>query len=240
MEPTYDPRNPFDATDVVSSGDQGAGRPRRAVVGTLLTVALLAAGATGVALASDNGSATPTPGSSGSASPSPEGSTGGNGDRSDDDERRGPGMRGFGHRFGGPGMFGLMGAVHGEVVVPKDGGGYQTLLMQRGKATKVSASSITVKSEDGFTATYDVTDETVVGAGSDGITGIDDNADVVVTARKTAGGGTALRVIDLSNLPDLGTFRHHFDRDGDGDGDKGGSGSGTPSPGTTSSSSVGI
>ena len=144
-------------------------------------------------------------------------------------------MRGFGHHFGGPGMFGLMGAVHGEVVVPKDGGGYQTLLMQRGRATKVSASSITVKSADGFTATYDVTGDTVVGAGSGGITSIDDNADVVVTARKTASGGTALRVLDLSNLPDIGNFRHDFDHDGDG------GRSGTPSPGTTTkSSSVGI
>jgi len=234
MEPTYDPDHPFGAPDVLSSDEGGTGRPRRAVVGGLLTVALLAAGATGVALAADNGTATPSPGSSGSASPGPEGGTGSQGD----DDRRGPRMRGFGHRFGGPGMFGLMGAVHGEVVVPKDGGGYQTLLMQRGKATKVSTSSITVRSADGFTATYDVTGDTLVGAGSDGITSIDQSDDVVVTARKTGDGGTALRVFDLSHLPDLGTFRHDSDHDGD---ERGPGGStATPSPGTTSSSSVGI
>lgn len=225
MEPTYDPTNPFGAPDEVSSGDPRPGRSRRAVVGAVLTAALLGAGATGVALASTNDSATPSPGSSGAPSP-------GAPDQDRDGFRHGPGMMGRG--FGGPGHFGLMGAIHGEVVVPKAGGGYQTLLMQRGKATAVSASSITVKSDDGFTATYDVTKDTVVGARSTGITSIDENSDVVVMARKSGAGGTALHVLDLSNLPDFGRFHHRFDDDDD----NGPGSSTTPSPGSTTGSSV--
>ena len=34
-----------------------------------------------------------------------------------------------------------MGALHGEFVVPKQGGGYQTLVVQRGKVTSVSSST---------------------------------------------------------------------------------------------------
>ena len=46
----------------------------------------------------------------------------------------GPGKGGFGPR----GEFGLGGALHGEFVVPKDGGGYQTIATQRGSVTAVS------------------------------------------------------------------------------------------------------
>ncbi len=215
--------------DVLTSDQpRRTSRSRRGIVGALLTVALLAAGATGVALASDNsGTATPSPGSSGAPSAGPD----------DHDGRRGPGFGRGG--FGGPGMFGLMGAVHGEVVVPKQGGGFQTLLMQRGTATDVSASSISVKSADGFTATYDVTEDTRVNAGSQGITSIAANANVVVIARKTASGGTALRVLDLSQL---GRFHRHFDGDRRrGPDGRGPGGAGTPTPSsTTGGTSFGV
>lgn len=236
MEPTQPPYE--HEPDVLASKPPARSRrSRRGVVAGLLTVALLAAGATGVALAADNGTATPTPGSSGAPSAGPRGGTEGQGGGRD--ERRGPGGFG-GHRgLGGPGMFGLMGALHGELVVPKQGGGYQTVLVQRGTATAVSATAISVKSDDGFTATYDVTKATVVNATSGGISSIAKNANVVVLARKTASGGTALRVVDLSAI---GRFRGDFDHDGQGPGrgrgGPGGPGTATPTPGTTSGSSA--
>jgi hypothetical protein len=242
MEPLPDPADHTDDTahtDVLSSDPPQRGRrSRRGVVGALLTVALLAAGATGVALAADNGTATPTPGSSGSPSAGPEGGRQGPLGDHDGDRRGGPGRPGF----GGPGMLGLMGAVHGEVVVPKQGGGYETLLMQRGTVTSVSSSAISVKSADGFTATYDVTGSTQVNAGSAGITSIDKNANVVVIARKTASGGTALRVLDLSQL---GQFHRDFDGDGrhgpDGRGPGSPGGTATPTPsGSTGGASFGV
>jgi hypothetical protein len=59
--------------------------------------------------------------------------------------------------------------IHGEFVVPAPGGGYQTMASQHGEVTDVSPTSITVKSEDGYTKTYAVDDGTVVEAGDNGI-----------------------------------------------------------------------
>lgn len=44
--------------------------------------------------------------------------------------------------------------LHGENVVKKDDGGFETRLTQQGAVEAVSSASITVKSEDGFSQTY--------------------------------------------------------------------------------------
>lgn len=54
-------------------------------------------------------------------------------------------------------------AVHAEAVVKDKDGKFVTVYTQRGKVTAVSATSITLKSEDGFTATYTVDAETKIG-----------------------------------------------------------------------------
>jgi hypothetical protein len=183
--------------DVLSSDlPHRARRPRRGLVAGLLTLALLVAGASGVALAADRGSSTPTASTGGSPTATPSAAPDrGRGDRH--------GWRGPRGRHGDAGMFGLLRALHGELVVPKAGGGFETVLVQRGRVTAVSAASISVKSADGFTATYDVTAATVVNATRDGITSIAKDAQVVVLARKTSAGGTALRVVDLSRFGGL-------------------------------------
>lgn len=69
----------------------------------------------------------------------------------------------FGGGPGGPGgqHTGQMGAsgpgpmsLHGEFVVPDGSGGYTTELTQTGTVTATSPSSISVRSEDGFSQTY--------------------------------------------------------------------------------------
>src|SRR5262245_54306790 len=51
--------------------------------------------------------------------------------------------------FAGPlGLGGLFGAIHGQYVAPKAGGGYQTNAFQNGKVTAVSSTSITLRSAD--------------------------------------------------------------------------------------------
>lgn len=52
--------------------------------------------------------------------------------------------------------------LHGEWVVKGKDGKYLTLVSVRGEVTAVSASSITIKAEDGFTATYAVSADTKV------------------------------------------------------------------------------
>jgi len=88
----------------------------------------------------------------------------------------------FGHRVLGRGL-------HGEFVVRGKDGAYVTVATVRGEVTAVSASSITVKAQDGYTATYAVTAETKV-RGKD----VDTMADVKVGDRGgvvgTKNGGT--------------------------------------------------
>lgn len=111
------------------------------------------------------------------------------------------GMLPFGPAGFGPGMLGgLFGAVHGSAVVPKPGGGYQTVAFQNGKVTAVSATSITLHSADGYSHSYQVTSSTMVNAQRDGIGSVKDGNQVIVTATVSGSTGTAVRIIDVSLL----------------------------------------
>jgi hypothetical protein len=147
------------------------------------TVAAVAATTTagGVAWAAGNADPTPSP----SASPSTPSTPG-----TPDKQRPGPG--------GMRGEFGLGGALHGEFVVPKDGGGYQTVATQRGSVTAVSKDSITVKSEDGYSRTYKVAAETLVNSARDGISSIKTGGTVTVSAVVADGTATATSIDDGS------------------------------------------
>jgi hypothetical protein len=59
-----------------------------------------------------------------------------------------------------PGRLG--GTLHGEVTRPTATGGTETLLVQSGSVTASSATELSVKSSDGFTETYAVSDTTTV------------------------------------------------------------------------------
>lgn len=106
----------------------------------------------------------------------------------------------FGPAGPGPLGGGLFGAVHGTVVVPKSGGGYQTVAFQNGKVTAVSSTSITLRSADGYSHTYQVTSSTMVNAQRDGIGSIKDGNQAVVDATVSGSTTTAVRVVDLSLL----------------------------------------
>jgi hypothetical protein len=97
-------------------------------------------------------------------------------------------------------MAGLFGVVHGQVTVPKAGGGYQTVDVQRGTVTAVSSSSITVKSADGFSATYAVSSSTEVNAQAAGIGTVKAGDTVGVTATVSGKTATAASIIDLTSI----------------------------------------
>jgi hypothetical protein len=188
------------------SGPDGSGsRSWRPLILAGVAVAALGSGA-GVALAATGGPASSgTSASAAAASPSPSPS-----------RLRPPGrMFGRPHRpFGGPGFFhrwagpivgplagpGLFGAVHGQIVVAKPGGGYQTLDFQRGTVTAVSGTSITLKSADGFTRSYAVTSSTLVDAQRSGIGSVKAGHQVAVSAVQSGSGATARSIADLSLL----------------------------------------
>ena len=105
--------------------------------------------------------------------------------------------------FGGPGLFG---AVHGQIVVPKPGGGFQTVDVQRGAVTAVSGTSITLKSADGFTKTYTVTSSTLVDAQRSGIGSVKVGNQVAVSAVQSGSGATASSIADLTLMRQAGPF----------------------------------
>jgi hypothetical protein len=177
---------------------------RTRIIAAAAVVAGLAAGATGVALADNTPTATvsPTP----SASPSADAK--GDGARPKLPKGLRPGGR---HGPGMPGMLGAHGALHGEFVVPDGDGGFRTMVVQRGEVTAVSKTSITVVSEDKFSMTYAVTEDTLVNAARDGITTIKKGAKVNVAATKVGTKATAVHIGDQSARK---VMREHMGLDG--------------------------
>jgi hypothetical protein len=110
--------------------------------------------------------------------------------------------------FAGPlGLAGPLGAIHGQYVAPKSGGGYQTIAFQNGKVTAISSTSITLRSADGYTHTYVVNSSTTVNAQRGGISSIKTGNEVLVRATVSGTTTTAAQIIDLSLLQkDI----HHF------------------------------
>lgn len=173
------------------------GSRRVAVTAGVVAVGVLAGA--GVAVAATS-SSSPTPAPSPSASAVPPGHP--------TPPKAGPwrmkrpgGMLPFGAGGFGPGMLGgLFGAVHGSAVVPKPGGGYQTVAFQNGKVAAVSATSITLHSADGYSRTYQVTSATMVNAQRDGIGSVKDGNQVIAVATVSGSTATAVRIIDVSLL----------------------------------------
>ena len=96
---------------------------------------------------------------------------------------------GPGGMTGGPGGgLGLGSALHGEYVSSDGNGGYVTKIMQTGEVTALSATSLTAKSDDGFSKTYTIT--------SDQATGLASGDTVTVVATESGDTATATSVTD--------------------------------------------
>ena len=180
------------------------GSRRFAIMAGVVTLGVLAGA--GVAVAATSSSGQPTAAGA-SASPSPSPSVRPSFPPKGQWRMRAPGGPfAFGgpggpFAFGGPGALGgLFGAVHGTAVVPRPGGGYQTIAFQNGKVTAVSGTSITLRSADGYSHSYRVTSSTLVNAQRDGIGSIKAGNQVIVTATVSGSTDTATRIIDVSLL----------------------------------------
>ena len=209
--PGWNPPPAQDAPLLSAPETVGSATPpgaRRSRIGTGVAVAAIAIGALGIAgtayAANASDSPAPTPSGSygnrqgngtapnGTMPGAPNGQGGMMPGRGDGDGRHGRGGMGFGMGMG----------IHGSFVTPKQGGGYQTVDMQRGTVTAVSKDSITVKSVDGFTATYVVTADTVVNAKRDGIASVKVGDEVGVMGIENAGKTTAVQIVDRTQLKD--------------------------------------
>jgi hypothetical protein len=191
--------------DIVTVGGTGRlEKSRRIAIGAAVAVVAMLGGAV-VAFAATNATASPTakaasPSSSPSQKPLP---------------KMCPNTNAPCRRFAGPfHMFGvppgvpfglgfpggMFGAVHGQMVLAKPGGGYQTVDIQRGKVTAVSQTSISVRSSDGFTASYAVAASTVVDAQRDGIGSVKVGNQVAVFATVSGSKATATSITDVTLL----------------------------------------
>ena len=118
-------------------------------------------------------------------------------DRRGGEGRGGDAGRGVASGVGWEGVWeGRGGAIHGSAVVPKAGGGYQTVDGQRGTVTAVSADSITVHSEDGFDKTYVVNADTVVNGQAGGITTVKVDDKVAIMGIEAGDTTTAVHIRD--------------------------------------------
>jgi hypothetical protein len=164
-----------------------------------VAVVALAAGA-GVAYAATNHSS-PSPTTSAfstSTSPSPTASAAPFGPR----QRHGKASR---FSFGGLGAGGNV--EHGQVVIRKSNGTDETIDIQRGTVAAVGSTSITVKSTDGYTATYAVSSSTIVDAQSAGIGSVKTGDTVSVEATVSGSAASAVRIGDSTALKN---GRAHF------------------------------
>lgn len=100
----------------------------------------------------------------------------------------------------GIGLGALGDMLHGQAVLAKPGGGYQTMDVQRGAVTAVSSTSITVKSADGYSASYAVNNSTMVDAHSAGISSVKTGDTVFVAAIVSGHTATAVSVLDVSAI----------------------------------------
>ncbi len=113
----------------------------------------------------------------------------------------GPAAPRFRHFRPGLGFGGhMLGALHGQFVIAKSGGGYQTIDVQNGQVTAVSSTSITLKSADGFTRSYAVASSTLVDAQRDGIGSVKVGNQASVQATVSGSAATAVSIEDLTLL----------------------------------------
>ncbi|UQU64422.1 hypothetical protein COUCH_36625 [Couchioplanes caeruleus] len=198
-------------------GAPRAAKGKLAVAGAIAAAVVATAGVTAAVVGSRDDSSAAAGNTAAGGSPG--------GQALPDDAGRGQFGRGGG---GGPGMA----ALHGTSVVPDGNGGYVTQETQTGTVSAVSSTSITVKSEDGYSRTYVVGGSTSVDNGADQIADVQSGHTVRVVATTSGETATATTVIDSSlasaQQQDGGGMRPGGPGDGGaGQGTQGGAATGT-------------
>ncbi|HEY7592601.1 MAG TPA: hypothetical protein VH969_05550 [Actinophytocola sp.] len=175
------------------SSDRGRRLAWRIGVGVAV-VGVASLGAIGIATAT---SSTPASTSTAATSTAP------------DDDHGGPWGGPWGHwgGHGGPwsgfgdafGDMDIKDISHATVVLAKEGGGSQTVLVQKGAVTSVSSGSIALKSADGYAKTYTVNKDTKVN-GDGKIASVAKDEQVIVIAKEGGDTPAATVVVDITDL----------------------------------------
>ncbi len=150
-------------------------RTRMTLLAGIAVLAVAGVG-TGIAFAQSSDPPTPAASTSSDAAPAPEAMPHGHG------------------RHGGP----LSRIVHGEATLTTKDHGYQVVDLQQGIVDSVNSGQLTIRSADGFTATYTTNDSTKIRKDrkSGDISQVLVNDQVTVVATKANGTATATRIRD--------------------------------------------
>ncbi|WP_026423284.1 hypothetical protein [Actinokineospora inagensis] len=128
-------------------------------------------------------------------------------DSSQTSSQGGPGGMG-GMRGGMGGGADIMNALHGEFLVSDSSGGTKTELLQTGKVTAISATSITVVSDDNYTKTYVIDSSTTIGATTTGSSSssaaVTNGESVTLIATESGDTATATSIREKGSTPDGG------------------------------------
>jgi hypothetical protein len=129
------------------------------------------------------------------------------------------GRPGYGPGLGPLGLVpGSLGVVHGTFTLRTPDGKFETIDTQTGTVESVGSTSITVRSADGFSQTYQVTSSTEVGAEANGILSVKDGDQVSIEGLVSGTTVTAQRVLDITQLrqghPSWGNGRGPWGDDG--------------------------
>ncbi|WP_433089561.1 hypothetical protein ACQP1P_23715 [Dactylosporangium sp. CA-052675] len=179
-----------------------------------VSAVIVIGGGVAVAQAASDSNATQSQGQGGGRGPGGQGFPGGGqgfpggpGNQNGPNDQNGQDPRGnrgaFGAQgggFGRGGMTTLGGALHGDFVVKGSNGQYVTERLQTGTVTAVSATSITAKSEDGFSTTFAVGEATKVNNGASTIADVKTGATVTVIGTVSGSTATATEITDVSLL----------------------------------------
>ena len=194
-------------TGAPGNADQiGSTPPRRRRASAVALVAAGLAGGVAISLTSnavatgENG----TPSAVGTTSPTPSVSAGTPGfGRPESD------LFGFGdHGLNLSSLRQLGKALHGTATVPQPDGGYTEVVLQRGTVVSSRLTTLVVRSEDGFVATYEIGVDARVNTQPGSASTLQPSDPVVVLARvdRSRDEGSRLRatqIFDLSRLSDL-------------------------------------
>ncbi|NUT71870.1 hypothetical protein [Pseudarthrobacter sp. C4D7] len=175
---------------------------KSALVGGVAVVVAAAAGAGAYAAGNGAAAANNAQGmdAAGQFGPGSQGGVTGPNGQSGVDGRGSAGGMGMDGGPGGLGMgsAGLNAAVHSEYVV-LDGSNYVTMAGQAGTVTEISDTSMTVKSEDGFTRTYQVASDVQVIQMGEGMRQRGGNSAGGTTGMSSVATGASVRVTALKN-----------------------------------------
>lgn len=229
QQPQHDQGAP---TEQIWGAAPAADRPRWSAKKTAIAVgvAVVIAAGGGVAIAAASGSSSSTS----STGPGGMGGFGGEG---------ASGASGYGQLGtaggGGAGLAVLSGALHGDFVVKSSSGTYTTERMQTGKATKVSSTSITVASDDGYTSTYVINSSTALEENGSKVTSVTTGETVTVLATLDNSVATATTVEEGTTTSGASGGMGNGEGTGTAGG-PGGSGSGSGGPGGTGGAPSGM